>query len=87
MFQKYSSPICVFNLTKANNAREETVAREYRNFVNLALNKELPEKLRINFVHYDVKARKKQKKKFPFDLFEYVKRFLDKTGFFSCYPC
>ena len=87
LFQKYSSPICVLNLTKATNAREETVASEYRNFVNLSLNKELPDALKINFLHYDVKAKKKKVKNFPYDLFEYVKRFLDKTNFFSCYPC
>ena len=77
----------MLNLTKANNAREEVVAREYRNFVNLALNKELPDKLKINFLHYDVKAKKKKVKNFPYDLFEYVKRFLEKTKFFSCFPC
>ena len=69
MFQKYSSPLFVLNLTKATNAREETVAREYRNFVNLSLNKELPDALKINFLHYDVKANKKKVKNFPYDLF------------------
>lgn len=33
--------ICL-NLTKAKNNREETVAAEFRNFVNLELNTELP---------------------------------------------
>lgn len=59
LFQKYSYPLYCLNLTKADNAREETVASEYRNFVNLSLNKELPDALKINFLHYDVKARKK----------------------------
>ena len=63
------------------------MASEYRNFVNIILNKELPEGLKVHFLHYDVKAKKKKVKKFPYDLFEYVKRFLDKTQFFSCYPC
>lgn len=63
------------------------MASEYRNFVNLALNKELPDGLKINFLHYDVKAKKKKVKTFPFDLFEYVKRFLERTKFFSCFPC
>ena len=75
------------NMTKANNAREETVAREYRNFVNLSLNKELPDALKIKFLHYDVKAKKKKVPNFPYDLFEYVRHFLDQTNFFSCYPC
>ena len=75
------------NMTKANNAREETVAREYRNFVNLSLNKELPDALKIKFLHYDVKAKKKKVPNFPYDLFEYVRHFLDQTNFFSCFPC
>jgi len=33
LFQKYSFPLYCLNLTKATNQREETVAREYRNFV------------------------------------------------------
>lgn len=87
MLQKYSFPLHCLNLTKANNAREETVAREYRNFVNLSLNKELPDPLKVHFLHYDVKARKKNKKFFPYDLFAYVTRFLQNTHFFSCFPC
>ena len=59
-------------MTKATNAREETVASEYRNFINLALNKELPEALKINLLHYDVKAKKKKVKNFPYDLFKHV---------------
>ena len=48
------------------------MASEYRNFVNFTLNKELPTKLRINFLHYDVKAKKKKVKNFPMDLFAYI---------------
>ena len=59
----------MLNLTKATNAREEGVAAEYRNFVNLSLNSELPEALKVNFLHYDVKVKKKNKKNFPYDLF------------------
>jgi hypothetical protein len=33
-----------------------------------------------------VKAKKKQKKRFPYDLFEHVKGFLAQTGHFSCVP-
>ena len=69
LFQKYSSPLCVLNLTKATNAREEGVAAEYRNFVNLSLNSELPEALKVNFLHNDLKVKKKNKKNFPYDLF------------------
>lgn len=51
------------------------------------LNNELPPQLRVHFLHYDVKAKKKQKKRFPYDLFEHVKGFLAQTGHFSCVPC
>ena len=71
------------NLTKANNAREETVASEYRNFVKHSLNKELPDALKINFLHYDVKSKKKKVKNFPMDLLEHLKNFLDKTKYFN----
>lgn len=87
MFQKYSSPIAVFNLTKATNAREETVAAEYRNFVNLSLNKELPDALKIDFLHYDVKINKKKVKNFPYDILDLIKKRLEATKFFSCVPC
>ena len=87
MFQKYSFPLCIMNLTKANNAREETIASEYRNFVKHSLNKELPDALKINFLHYDVKSKKKKVKNFPHDLLEHLKTFLEKTKFFSCFPC
>jgi hypothetical protein len=50
-------------LTKANNAREETVASEYRNFVKTILNKELPSSLAINFIHWDMKEKKRDKTK------------------------
>jgi hypothetical protein len=63
LFQKYSFPLYCLNLTKANNAREETVASEYRNFVKTILNKELPSSLAINFIHWDMKEKKRDKTK------------------------
>lgn len=74
------------NLTKAQNAREETVAAEYRNFVNYQLNKELPKDLQITFIHYDVKIKKKTEKAFPSELFNKVKKMLKRTNFFSVIP-
>lgn len=74
------------NLTKAKNKREETVAREYRNFVGEFLNPELPKSLRINFIHWDVKEKKKDKKNFPNELFRYASKMLSEMGYFSCLP-
>jgi hypothetical protein len=76
LFQKYSYPIYCLNLTKANKHREEVVASEYRNFVNHVLNKELPPALQCNFIHWDVKAKKKDKKNFPNELFHYSHKML-----------
>ena len=45
LFQKYSFPLICLNLAKAKNAREETVAKEFRNFVRDVLNKEIPKPL------------------------------------------
>lgn len=61
LFQKYSFPLFCLNLTKAKNAREETVASEYRNFVRFVLNKELPASLGVNFIHWDMKEKKRDK--------------------------
>ena len=72
LFRKYSYPLICLNLTKANKIREETVAGEYRNFVNLVLNNELPHPFKVNFVHYDIKAQKKvEGKLFPRFLFQH----------------
>lgn len=33
-----------------------------------------------------MKAKKRQKKRFPYDLFEHTKAYLAQTGHFSCFP-
>jgi hypothetical protein len=62
LFRKYSSPVICLNLTKANNNREETVAREYRNFIRNVLRQEMPLSLKVPFIHWDMKQKKKGKK-------------------------
>lgn len=77
------------NLTKAKNAREETVAKEYRNFVRNVLNKELPKELAVNFIHWDMKEKKRmdqKKSRYEIDLLEHAKGMLGQTNFFSCLP-
>lgn len=49
--------------------RELEVAAEYRKAVNDRINLELPKELKITFVHYDVKAKKKEEAQFPRGLF------------------
>jgi hypothetical protein len=85
-FRKYSAPIYALNLTKANNKREEVVAAEYRNFVRIVMNKELPENI-VNFIHYDIKAAKvNEGKSFPRVLFNYISKMSSEIKFFSCLP-
>jgi len=79
--------ICL-NLTKAKNAREETVAKEYRNFVRNTLSQELPKEFAVNFIHWDMKEKKRkdQKIRFEIDLLDHAKGMLEQTNFFSCIP-
>jgi hypothetical protein len=74
-------------LTKANNAREETVASEYRNFVKTILNKELPSSLAIHFIHWDMKEKKRDKsKRYEIDMLQHAKKMIGEIGVFSALP-
>jgi hypothetical protein len=66
-------------LTKRNNAREETVAREYRNFTQNELNQELPSDCKVYFIHWDMKAKKRDKKNpYELDLLVYAEKMIKK---------
>lgn len=86
MMAKYSYPITVLNLTKKFKDRERIVANEYNKVVNDNINRDLPQQLKINFIHYDVKANKKQEPNFPKGLFNIHKKALEQSGFFSVAP-
>lgn len=87
MFQKYSFPLICLNLTKAKNAREETVAKEFRNFVKNVLNQEIPKPLNVHFIHWDMKEKKKNKvKRYETDMLEHAKIMIGQTSYFSCTP-
>ena len=60
-----------------------TVSNEYVKFVNEKLNSELPKEFKIKYIHYDVKAKKKEEKNFPFGLFAIGQEALSNIGFFS----
>jgi len=47
------------------------------------INTELPKQVKIKFTHYDVKAKKKEERNFPFGLFELAEKALNKIKFFS----
>lgn len=59
LMKNYSHPIFALNLTKEFNAREAKVAEEYKHAVLDVINQDLPSSLKINYIHYDVKSRKK----------------------------
>jgi hypothetical protein len=51
--------------------------------VNDKINPDLPKQLRVNFIHYDVKAKIKEERNFPHGLFAIAKDAITKVGFFS----
>ena len=102
LFQKYSRNIICLNLTKKHNNREGPLSQEYDYFVNKVLNKSMPSQLRTVYIHYDVKANTKARKKlkeeqliemikngeqvFPYNFLDISAKAIDKTSFFSCKP-
>lgn len=83
LFERYSFPVHCINLTKAKNQRECLVSDEYQYVVNEVINRELPKPLRVKYVHFDMKIRKKEPD-FPKSLHQIVKPFLKKMGIFYC---
>lgn len=59
LFERYSFPIYCVNLTKMKNQRECLVADEYQYAVKEVINNELPKPMRIKYLHFDMKIRKK----------------------------
>ena len=87
LLQKYSHPLFCLNLTKRNNAREETVAREFRNFVTQDLKQEMPAEYGIKFIHWDMKEKKRNKeKRYEIDMLEHARDMIGQTNIFSCIP-
>jgi len=74
---KFSFPVYCFNLTKEFNAREKIVANEYNKAVTEDLNTDMPKGLKINYTHYDVKAKRKEEKNFPSGLLAHAKKALN----------
>jgi len=102
LFSKYSRNIICLNLTKKNNLRESPLSREFDHFVNRVLNKNMPAQLRTIYIHFDVKANDKARKKlrdeqiiemikngqpvFPFNFLDVAAKAIERTNFFSCKP-
>lgn len=59
------------------------MANEYNKAVTEHINEQLPKQLKIKFIHYDVKAKKKEERGFPFGLFNLAKQSLKEINFFS----
>lgn len=82
LLHKFSYPIYCFNLTKQFNHREMIVANPYNRVVNNVINTELPKQVKIHFIHYDVKAKKKEEPRFPSGLIQLAEGAMQKIGFF-----
>ena len=83
LFERYSMPLYLINLTKIKNNRECIVSDEYEYAINQIINHELPKPLRMTYIHFDMKIRKKEHD-FPKSLNEMIKPFIKKIGIFFC---
>lgn len=54
------------------------MASEYRNFVRLVLNKELPASLNVTFIHWDMKEKKRDKtQSYEVDMLRIAEQIID----------
>mmetsp|Transcript_38549 Transcript_38549/g.28415 ORF Transcript_38549/g.28415 Transcript_38549/m.28415 type:complete len:155 (-) Transcript_38549:256-720(-) len=73
------------NLTKEFNNRESKVAEDYKHAIQKVFNPYVPKPVRIKYIHYDFKSRKKQEKQtFPQSLFDLVADALKQVKMFVC---
>jgi hypothetical protein len=62
------------------------VSSEYKKVIEEKINPDLPKYVKINYIHYDMKAKIKEEKNYPFGLFERARRGIDKIQFFAVEP-
>jgi len=80
LFQQYSHPLIIFNLTKKADTRECRLSSQYQYAVEQVLNEDLPEDKKIFYAHFDVKKAKK--KNFSGLAFAYINSYIRQTGVF-----
>ena len=73
LFSKFSHPIYIFNLTKKKNQRECLVADAYEHVVTNVINKELPKPIKLNYIQYDMKEKKKERN-YPYSFIKIAKK-------------
>lgn len=78
LFQAYSLPLIVFNLTKKKDSRETKLSDQYKYIVNKVINTEVADDKEIFYCHFDVKKAKKQKLLVP-KANEYIELFLKRV--------
>lgn len=83
LFERYSFPVFCINLTKQKYMRERPLADQYMHVTNEILNRELPSAMRIKYINFDYKIRKKEDEH-PLPLWNIVKPFIKRTGIFTC---
>ena len=59
LFQQYSYPLIIFNLTKKTDNRECRLSDQYKYAIDEVLNDDLPEDKKIFYSHFDVKKSRK----------------------------
>jgi hypothetical protein len=82
--KRYGAPIIACNLTKKKEKQEELLNDSYSSAVSY-INEQLSEEEKINYVHYDLKAERRQAK-FYQRFYEISYGFSEKTGMFLFVP-
>ncbi|GAA5908285.1 phosphatidylinositol-3,5-bisphosphate 5-phosphatase [Sporobolomyces salmoneus] len=85
LFELYGAPVVIFNLIRRKDGQESTLLAEFEECVNY-LRQFLPDKNQLRYVHYDIKAARKEKKDVIHVLEENAQDAMEWTQFFHSGP-
>ncbi|GAA5990178.1 hypothetical protein JCM5350_002532 [Sporobolomyces pararoseus] len=85
LFELYGAPVIVFNLIRRKDGQESTLLSEFEECVYY-LRQFLPDKDQLRYIHYDIKAARKEKKDVIHVLEENAEDTIEWTQFFHSGP-
>ncbi|GAA5923006.1 SAC family polyphosphoinositide phosphatase [Sporobolomyces koalae] len=85
LFELYGSPVIVFNLIRRKDGQESTLLAEFEQCLKY-LAQFLPDKNQIRYIHYDIKAARKEKRDVIHVLEEHAQDAMEWTQFFHSGP-
>ncbi|GAA6022535.1 hypothetical protein JCM11491_005592 [Sporobolomyces phaffii] len=85
LFELYGAPVVIFNLIRRKDGQESTLLAEFEECVEY-LRQFLPNREQIHYVHYDIKAARKEKKDVIHVLEENAQDAMEWTQFFHSGP-